>query len=122
MFGAAIQGTKSRIEYWTYKLGPLKLPSLRTIPSAGLPDDDIFDVMGGVSAGMIYLTLSQFARVTGSPDLLLVFWTLGMLHLTYGVYELLFLRKWTVNKYMIGHYALYAANLLLWPFLWWVFT
>ena len=115
MFGAAAQGVKSRIEYVPYKK---YIPSFRTYPITTIHDDMLFDCMGGFFTFILFGILAWLVDAPFKSDIRFSLVTLASLHLAYGIYETLYLRKWNIKKYMFWHYFLYAVVIVT-SYLWW---
>lgn len=110
MIGITIQGSKARMEMWNWK----GLPSLHVTPLTSIKNDKLVDYMGGGFAGIIYLLLFTLLLLDGaSSAFLFSYLTLGIMHLIYGIYEGLLLRRLSVKRYMIGHYLLYGVVIVL---------
>lgn len=117
MFGAAIQGVKSRIVYTPFKK---YIPSFKTYPLTTIHNDKLFDIMGGMFTFLIFGGLALGLKLEGILTTSIGFSvvTLAIMHFVYGIYEMLFLRKWSFTKYMILHYVLYITVISL-SFIWW---
>ena len=98
---AKVQGVDSYIQIW-YNHG---IPSMRCIPKQTLPHPGLFDIAGGLGAGLSLLLLSYLGY--SYWPLFIPFFVVGSINFIYGFYEVTFLRRWSINKYMKYHYLLY---------------
>ena len=109
LWAAKLQGCNGKIVINFYKG---IIPSLQ-YQLFGTPRNiTMIDFAGGLGTAAILLPLSLIMNFVYTP-LMIACFLVGLVNLTYGIYEGLLIRKLDYNTYMKWHYVLYAVTLII---------
>lgn len=98
-------GGNARIKFWVFKK---VLPSLKTLYwDVNKKDEWLVKLFGGMTAALAFIPIGLLMLLI-SPEIAHAILLPGCINLFYSFYEMYYLGNIEFDRYMIGHYILYA--------------